>query len=92
MCACKADREEADRRRLRSGIFAGRMEMGMVISFPVSARPAVRLESGRCGEAGQVVILPVIRIERFSEQPAMDSDTGARRAPARKRRRRATRS
>jgi hypothetical protein len=68
------------------------MEMGMVISFPVRERPPVRPEAGRGAEAGQVVILPVIRIERFVEQSAIDSDAGVPRAPARKRRRRATRS
>jgi hypothetical protein len=68
------------------------MEMGMIISFPVRERPALRPDAGARAEAAQVVILPVIRIERFDAEPALDNDTGARRAPARKRRRRATRS
>jgi hypothetical protein len=68
------------------------MEMGMVISFPVRERPAVWPEAGARAEAAQVVILPVIRIERFDAQPARDDDAGARSTPARKRRRRATRS
>lgn len=66
--------------------------MGMVISFPASQRLPVSVESVGQREPGQVVILPVIRIERFCEQPNIKVETEARRAPARKRRRRVSRS
>jgi hypothetical protein len=60
--------------------------MGMVISFPASQRQSVRMESVEPREPGQVVILPVIRVERMGEQPGADVD--APRAAGRKRRRR----
>jgi hypothetical protein len=60
--------------------------MGMVIGFPVSQRQSVRMESIERREPGQVVILPVIRVERTGGQP--DANVDAPRAPGRKRRRR----
>lgn len=65
--------------------------MGMVISFPASQRQSVRMESTETREAGQVVILPVIRVERSDGQPT-DALDGTHRTPGRKRRRRASRS
>jgi len=62
--------------------------MGMVISFPASQRQSVRMESVEPRLPGQVVILPVIRVERAVDQPVAGCD-GAPRAPGRKRRRRA---
>lgn len=43
--------------------------MGVVIDFPV--REAARVSRGETltGQRGQVVILPVIRIERYDDQP-----------------------
>lgn len=61
--------------------------MGMVISFPVSQRQSLRMESVEPREPGQVVILPVIRVERANEQPGADFDAPS--ASGRKRRRRA---
>lgn len=65
--------------------------MGMVISFPAKQRQSVGVESAELREAGQVVILPAIRVQRLDERPigALD-DT--HRTPGRKRRRRASRS
>lgn len=65
--------------------------MGMVINFPISQRQSMRMDSTETREPGQVVILPVIRVERVVDQPAVTFD-GAPRAPGRKRRRRASRS
>jgi hypothetical protein len=59
----------------------------MVISFPVSQRQSVRGESCEAREPGQVVILPVIRVERANEQPGAGFDAPT--ASGRKRRRRA---
>ncbi len=61
--------------------------MGLVISFPTCQRQSVRVESMQACEPGKVIILPVIRVERMSEQAAEILD-GARRAPGAKRRRR----
>jgi hypothetical protein len=74
-----------------SSLPARGIKMGMVISFPTSQRQSVRMESIEPREPGQVVILPVIRVERVGEQPA-DTLDGARRASGRKRRRRVSRS
>jgi hypothetical protein len=59
----------------------------MVISFPASQRHALRMESVEPRLPGQVVILPVIRVERATDQPVAEYD-GAPRASGRKRRRR----
>ena len=69
----------------------GEFKMGMVISFPTSQRQSVRMESTETREPGQVVILPVIRVERVGGQPA-DTLDGAPPASGRKRRRRVSRS
>jgi hypothetical protein len=65
--------------------------MGMVISFPAVERTA--RGSGATADKLQsatVVILPVIRIERYVEEPAGEPATS--RTPRRRRRRRASRS
>ncbi len=68
--------------------------MGIVIDFPsrdaaCSPRRNVSAEQGH--PAGQVVILPVIRIERYDDKPA-ELFTPRRNDQGRKRRRRALRS
>lgn len=65
------------------------VDMGTVIGFPEQGRGARdgRLIAGR-PESATVIILPVIRIERYSEEPA--TDTGSR-SQRRRRRRRASR-
>jgi hypothetical protein len=67
--------------------------MGTVISFPEVGRMtrAIRSIDGKSAPA-TVIILPVIRIERYVEEPSggMDPDAGS--TPRRRRRRRATRS
>lgn len=64
--------------------------MGTVVEFPEHGRS---LRDGRVvgmrAELATVIILPVIRIERYSEEPA---DSGASRSQRRRRRRRASRS
>jgi hypothetical protein len=72
---------------------AGECEMGTVISFPEVERGAraSRAIAGR-PESATVIILPVIRIERYIDDPSggMEPDAGS--TPRRRRRRRATRS
>jgi hypothetical protein len=66
--------------------------MGMVISFPAVERTA--RGSGVIADKSQsatVVILPVIRIERYVEEPARTCEPASR-GPRRRRRRRASRS
>ena len=64
--------------------------MGMVIRFPLEERIGHR-SLGAGLEPATVVILPVIRVERHSDEPTSDaSGTGKR--PGRGRRGRATRS
>jgi len=65
--------------------------MGIVIDFPVrEAAPVSRGETLR-GQRAEVVILPVIRIERYDDQPTFmpPARTGD---VSRRRRRRASRS
>jgi hypothetical protein len=65
--------------------------MGTVINLS-ERRPAVRANDNIARNAGSatVVILPVIRIERYDDAPAIG--VGNRAAPVRRRRRRASRS
>ena len=67
--------------------------MGTVISFPAVERTArgSRAIAGKSGSA-TVVILPVIRIERYVEEPTGYFEPEAGRGPRRRRRRRASRS
>jgi hypothetical protein len=67
--------------------------MGTVISFQAVERTArgSRSIAGK-SESATVIILPVIRIERYAEQPAGDFEREASRSPRRRRRRRANRS
>jgi hypothetical protein len=67
--------------------------MGAVISFPAVARTArsSRLVVGK-SESATVIILPVVRIERYIDEPTGGYAREASGSPRRRRRRRATRS
>jgi hypothetical protein len=67
--------------------------MGVVISFPAVARAArnARTIVGRPASA-TVIILPVVRIERYVDEPTGGLEPEASSSPRRRRRRRATRS
>jgi hypothetical protein len=64
--------------------------MGTVVEFPELGRST---RDGRVigmrAESATVIILPVIRIERYDDEPA---ESGASRSQRRRRRRRASRS
>jgi hypothetical protein len=66
--------------------------MGSVISFPAVGRTArsSRSIAGKA-ESATVIILPVIRIERYAEDPS-GVEPQESSGPRRRRRRRATRS
>jgi hypothetical protein len=71
---------------------AGDFDMGSVISFPAVGRTARGSRSSADGlESATVIILPVIRIERYVDAPS-DGEPEASNGPRRGRRRRATRS
>ncbi len=67
--------------------------MGTIVRFPEGQRP---LGSGRYvdaqSEPADVIILPVVRIERKPDHPSDDFEGGAGTTPSRRRRRRASRS
>jgi hypothetical protein len=67
--------------------------MGMVIDFPAMGRypRGLRLVAGR-SEPATVIILPVVRIERFADEPNGDVSPEASGGGSRRRRRRVTRS
>ena len=65
--------------------------MGVVIDFPVTQRLSGTGARTDAAVAGTVVILPVIRIERYPDEPSDGMESSAARA-GRKRRRRASRS
>jgi hypothetical protein len=66
--------------------------MGIVVTFPESRR-AIRgsQAGGMHGASATIIILPVIRIERYTDAPSDGRSSGPT-VPGRKRRRRATRS
>jgi hypothetical protein len=70
------------------------MHMGTVISFPAVERTAkgARSSGDRKMEPATVIILPVIRIERYVEEPTGGVEPQVTSTPRRRRRRRATRS
>ena len=68
------------------------MHMGMVISFPAVERTAKRSSGDKRMGSATVIILPVIRIERYVEEPAGGYEPQVASTPRRRRRRRATRS
>jgi hypothetical protein len=63
--------------------------MGTVIRFPDVARRSRRRKPRQNAESATVIILPVIRIERFVDESSMPV---ASRSQRRRRRRRASRS
>jgi hypothetical protein len=67
--------------------------MGIVVQFPEGQRP---LSGGRYvdanSEPANVIILPVVRIEREPDQPSDGVSGGNNDTPGRKRRRRSSRS
>jgi hypothetical protein len=65
--------------------------MGMVIRFPLEERIGHK-SLGAGLEPATVVILPVIRIERHTDEPSGGHAPGTGKNPGRGRRRRATRS
>jgi hypothetical protein len=65
--------------------------MGMVISFPEVAR-APRAPRVMRSQSATVVILPVIRIERYVDAPAGYAPAESTSTQRRRRRRRASRS
>jgi hypothetical protein len=65
----------------------GGSHMGQVIGFPEQTRTRDDRPMGMRLESARVIILPVIRIERYDEEPA-----AASRSQRRRRRRRAARS
>lgn len=68
-------------------------EMGTVISFP-GAGPSTRSAKPIAPQSGgaTVVILPVVRIERYDDEPMGNFKREANTTPRRRRRRRASRS
>jgi len=64
--------------------------MGTVINFP-EVRRGEREYHPAPGMTATVTILPVVRIERLSDQPPNEASTGPAAAPGRRRRRRARR-
>jgi hypothetical protein len=67
--------------------------MGLVINFQAAGRTA-RVPRSMAGksESAAVIILPVIRIERYAEAPTGDFEPEASGSSYRRRRRRANRS
>jgi hypothetical protein len=66
--------------------------MGVVINFPAVARAARSRSIVGRSDSATVIILPVIRIERYIDEPAGSFEPEASSGPRRRRRRRATRS
>jgi hypothetical protein len=64
--------------------------MGIVVAFP-EARSVSRDGAERAASA-TVIILPVVRIERYDEGPSGDVEPSTAAASGRKRRRRASRT
>jgi hypothetical protein len=64
--------------------------MGTIIRFPDVWRTDSKIAARR-PESASIIILPVVRIERPSDGPSGELDSGTSR-PGRRRRRRATRS
>jgi len=66
--------------------------MGTVVTFPESRRiPRGAHVGGTHNASATIIILPVIRIERYTDEPS-DGRSAGPHASGRKRRRRATRS
>jgi hypothetical protein len=65
--------------------------MGTIITFPGARRSDDGRASTECNGPATIIILPVIRIERYVDEPT-EKLPETRRAGGRKRRRRSTRS
>lgn len=66
--------------------------MGTVIDFPQVRRGDRDNRLPVDGASATITILPVVRIERLSDQPPNEASTGPTAVPGRRRRRRARRS
>jgi hypothetical protein len=66
--------------------------MGTVIAFPHDQRVGRVKGLNAQSEPADVIILPVVRIERPAGEPTGISESGVRSTPGRRRRRRANRS
>ena len=64
--------------------------MGTVLTFP-AARPGARDSIARQAGSATVIILPVVRIERYDDDPPGNAEPSTS-SSSRKRRRRASRS
>ncbi len=64
--------------------------MGIVVAFP-EARADAREAADRAAGSATVIILPVVRVERYDEDPSGDVEPSSA-SSGRKRRRRASRS
>lgn len=66
--------------------------MGIIIEFPADAaarRPVSNMDAAPRMHSATVLILPVIRIERYAEEPAGGRGPEEGTAPGRRRKRRA---
>ena len=66
--------------------------MGTVVRFPDAGSGRVRYVLGDKREPATVIILPVIRIERYDDTPSDDAASGSTPASRRRRRRRNSQS
>jgi hypothetical protein len=64
--------------------------MGIVIDFPADSAASRPRGAGYVDGHGEVIILPVIRIDRYNDEPILRPESGGE--PGGKRRRRASRS
>ena len=65
-----------------------RADMGTIIEFPAGRRQSSPGDTVPRAETGTILILPVIRIERESDEPSGDHGPEQGTAPGRRRRRR----
>jgi hypothetical protein len=77
----------ADASRFKGGAEGS---MGIVVAFP-EARSVSRDGAERAAGSATVIILPVVRVERYDEDPSGDIEPSTA-ASGRKRRRRASRT
>jgi hypothetical protein len=67
--------------------------MGTLVTFPEPVRgPRATEANGNRREPATVIILPVVRIERYGEEPDTEVEPASRARSGRRRRRRASRS
>jgi hypothetical protein len=65
-----------------------RADMGTIIEFPAGRRVSASGDVAPRADMGTILILPVIRIERESDEPSGDHGPEQGTAPGRRRRRR----